>query len=132
MSVRKLSPSDLKRATGVSGKQNKTIPWHTTQLTVRQFLPLNEYLAVISSIIKDCTGESKGALALSLLDFAQRVNIVEAFAFIDLPSDPVDLYELMYMSDLYETVCRHINQGQLQAIKDSIKLYVNTVWGVNE
>ena len=69
-------------------------------------------------------------MVFELIDFAIRVNILLSYAFVDLPNDPNTLYYVIYCSDLFDVVCRAINQRQLQSIYRAISLIVGGTIGV--
>ena len=120
--INKTTANQLMRIVGVSAKQYKKVPWHTTTLTVRQLLPVEECLSLIDNIFKNCMSP-KGDFKVELLDFSIRVNIIAAYAIsVDLPTKPEDTYYLVYASDLYDVVCKIINSNQLKMIKQTIEL----------
>ena len=121
--INKVTANQLMHIAGVSAKQYKKVPWHTTTITVRQLLPANEYYDLIDHIISDCQ-TPEGTLAIELLDLSTKANIVGAYAFVDLPKDYDKLFYLIYSSDLYKTVCSAICPEQLDAIMKTINLYV--------
>lgn len=122
--INKITANQLMRIAGVSAKQYKKVPWHTTTLTIRQLLPAKDFVSLIKDIITDCESP-EGELKLELLDFSIRVNIITAYALsIELPKEPDDLYYIAYASDLYKTVCSNINQEQLTSVLQTVDLYV--------
>lgn len=116
MSIRRLSVNDMRRVLGASFKQNRTITWHGNNLVVRQFLPLNEYMQMINNISNDCQG-SDGEFAPELLDFAIKTNTIISYAFVELPADIGELFDIVYGTDLYDTVCKYANSNQIDSVK---------------
>lgn len=121
--INKITANQLMHIAGVSAKQYKKVPWHTTTITVRQLLPAKECYGLIGDILNDCKSPN-GEFIIELLDFSIRTHIISAYAFVSLPENPDDLYYLVYASDLYDVVCSTINQSQFEMIKYSIELYV--------
>lgn len=119
-----LSTNELKRITGVSQKQYKQVPWHTTTVVIKRLLTINEYMDTIQGIIKDCRTPDDG-IAIELLDFATRINIISAYAFVELPKNIDELYYIVYASDLYDLVCSVANTSQIDSIKKSVSLLTN-------
>lgn len=117
--VKTLSVNELKRITGISQKQYKTVPWHTTTIVIKQMLSLLEYLTAVDSILESCKSP-EGEIAIELLDFAIRVGVISAYAFVELPEDIGELYYLMYASDLYDLVCSVANSSQVESIKKTV------------
>lgn len=118
-----LSTNELKRITGVSQKQYKQVPWHTTTVTLKQLLTIQEYMETIQNIFHDCKTPDDG-VAIELLDFATRVNIIAAYSFVKLPDNIDDLYYFVYASDLYDLICSNANISQIESIKQAVKLSV--------
>jgi len=121
--VRTLSTNELRRITGVSQKQNKSVHWHTATIIVKQLLSIREFIDVVRKIIADCKTQD-GEVELELLDFATRVNIIAYYAFIDLPKDIDELYYVVYASDLYDVVCSVANKEQVNSIKNAISMII--------
>lgn len=121
--VKILSENNIKRITGISGKQYKKVAWHTSEIIVKQILTLSEYMAVVNSILSDCQAPG-GSIALELADFAIRANIISAYGFVQMPEDIETLFYIVYASDLYETICSAVNKAQLEAIKQSVIMYL--------
>lgn len=114
MSIKRLSVTDMQRVAGVSFKQNRTISWHGNNLVIRQFLPLCEYLQMINSIVNDCCNP-EGAIAIEIIDFAIRTNVISNYALVELPDDSAALFEVIYATDLYDTVCKYANKAQIES-----------------
>ena len=129
MSIKKLTSNDIVHVTGVTPQQHKNIFWHSHELKVNQILSFDEFRALIRNIAKDCSSPD-GEVVFELIDFAIRVNILLSYAFVDLPNDPNTLYYVIYCSDLFDVVCRAINQRQLQSIYRTISLIVGGTIGV--
>lgn len=111
-----LSENDVRRIVGISGKQSKKVTWHTTQISVRQTLSLSEYIETVRNIIADCTVQD--TYAFEFFDYAFRINIIESFSNVTLPSDADSLFLTAYSSDLFDTIYRYGNQSQIDSIKE--------------
>ena len=120
-----LSKNQLMRTIGVSPKQYKKVIWHTNEVIVKPFLSASEYVDMIQGILHDCQA-SDGVVVLELVDFAMRINVISAYAFIELPDTLDDLYYIAY-SDLYDTVCKAANNAQIGSIRYTIGLYINSL-----
>ena len=116
MSTQMLSENDVRRIVGISGKQSKKVTWHTTQISVRQTLSLSEYIETVRNIIADCTVQD--TYAFEFFDYAFRINIIESFSNVTLPSDADSLFLTAYSSDLFDTIYRYGNQSQIDSIKE--------------
>lgn len=111
-------PLPLSKVRSVVGQRRikyRKIVWHTAEMYVKTFLSLDEYKDLIDSIIQACTADD-GERIYELVDFATRVNIIVAYALIELPEEIDELYYTVYESDLFQTVCKNVNHDQIDAI----------------
>lgn len=120
-----LSANELRRVAGVWGKQYQTVQWHSAQLVVRHSLGINEYISLIRSIVADC-GPKDGEVAYELFDFSVRLNVVLAYAFVELPEDIEGAFYILYNSDLYDTVRKYANTAQISSAIECAKAAVIT------
>ena len=115
-------PLPLSKVRSVVGQRRikyRKIVWHTAEMYVKTFLTLTEFRQLIDTIIQTCSMED-GALVYELVDFATRVNIIAAYALIELPEDIDELYYVVYESDLYDAVVKNANQWQIDSIVKSV------------
>lgn len=98
------------------------------ELYVTPFLPIRIYTSLIDKILKTCE-RSDGDVAIELVDFALRLNIITAYSLVELPDDVDVLYYIVYCSDLYDTVAKNINQAQFNSITSTIKVYLGMLGG---
>ena len=117
--IPKVTANTLMRIAGVSGKQYKKIQWHSTTLTIKQTLSIEEYIDTIHSIIQSCMTPEE-TCAVELLDFSIKLNIIASYALVELPSKLDDAFYIIYSSDLFDTVCKHISQSQLNSIRETV------------
>lgn len=104
----------------------KTIKWDGYDIVVKQLLSADEFIEVVRAVFRDCRiPDTDNMVQLELVDFAIKTNIISAYANVELPEDLSSLYNLMYGTDLYETVCDNISKIQLQSIIDSVMLCVS-------
>lgn len=117
--IPKVTASALKRIAGVSGKQYKKVPWHSTTLTIKQNLSVKEYVDTIHSIIQSCMTPDE-TCAVELLDFAIKSNVISSYAFVELPESLEDMFYIVYASDLYETIYKNVNNAQINSIEETV------------
>lgn len=109
------------RVMGVSGRQSRTVTWHTSNLTVRRVISPSEYIDTIDHIVQDCVSDD-GKIATDFLDFAFRVNIISTYAYVELPNDLSELHLIVYASDLFETIYKYASSSQIDSILSSAKM----------
>ena len=56
---------------------------------------------------------------------AIKTNIISAYANVELQEDLSDLYNLIYGTDLYKTICDNVSNIQVKSIIDSVMLCVS-------
>lgn len=91
--------------------------WKNRKFLVRPFINAYEVIDLASSIRQMCTNEESGEMYPEMEDFAFKVNVISAYTTIELPEDINECYRIIYLTDLYETVSRNINNEQLKSIK---------------
>ena len=99
----------------------RKVRWMNTEFIVKPVLSLQEYMETVTKIVNDCQDDA-GSIAVGLIDFSLRTNVIAAYANIELPSDIEELFNLVFRTTLYDTVCSVINSAQLQSIKNTVNL----------
>ena len=106
-----------------SDTQYKRVNWHNTKLLVRTCLDIDEYAKAVQYILDSCRTED-GAIDPTMIDFAERISIIVFYALVQLPKDYGSLFRLVYVSDLYDTVCSAVCKAQIEAIKRSVNIMI--------
>lgn len=117
--AKRISADVVSRVASMSAKKHKKVVWHTANIRVAYSLGAKEFMDVYASIIRDCTTRD-GECMLPLIDFSVRVNIIVAFSDVSLPDDMERLFDVIYGSDLYETVVRNANRAQIDALSRAV------------
>jgi hypothetical protein len=119
-----MAEEDVLRLADEGDIKFKRVNWHNTKLIVRTCLSSEEYEDTVRNILDYCrTGD--GGMAVEMIDFAERANIIAAYALLEMPQDYEKLFRVVYASDLYETVCGAVSKAQVDAIKRSVKIYMH-------
>jgi hypothetical protein len=121
--IHTLSEEDLMKAAAIPARKTKDITWRGQTITIKERLPLQEYLTLIRNIIKSVE-DPDGNIVYEAVIFAIRANIIGTYAFIDLPKEAQALYDLILCTDLYEQIVQNIHAEQLRDLMDSIYMYV--------
>lgn len=122
--MEKLSKSNLFRITGITGKQYKKIPWHDTFVYVKSIIPFSEMIGMVEYIVNSCLSKD-GLFMPEFLDFSLRVCVLNYYSLVELPESIEDKFYIVYQSDIYDTVIKHINKGQIESIKNSVNMCVD-------
>lgn len=111
-----LSSAAIQRLSDISSsKEYKKATWHSASVNIRKFLSLEEYVSLTNKIVRECMSPD-GTIACELLDFAMRANVIAAYAYVELPDTLSDIYDIAYLSGLYEIVCDVANKAQIASI----------------
>lgn len=122
---KKINFERLMSAAELASKRPKKVIWHTIDITIKYSISLDEYLSLTTAIINSCT-DGDGNCALAFIDFATRANIVQAYTNLSLPDNLSALYQVLYSTDLYETVYKNANMAQIDSIVDLVKSLIKT------
>ena len=117
-----LSENDLLKKAALPLQKTKEVAWRGLKVTVKNCLPLQEYLALTDRILKDAS-DGNGNILYELLDFSLRVNIIATYLFVDLPKDAQKLYDIVYRTDLYDLVINSVDTDQVHQLLKAINLY---------
>ena len=85
------------------------------QITVREFIGLQEVAAVVDGAIATCFDDDGNYISW-VKDFAVRQAIVRAYTDAHIPTDTAELFDYVYRSSVYDTVWAAANSNQLNAI----------------
>ena len=94
--------------------------WHGIAVSVRTLLPIREVGLFVNSVMDGCYDVEHDAFIPEMMDFAFRVNVVTRYACVELPLDIEDQYEVLYNTDIFDTIVASINEAQLKSIRETI------------
>lgn len=129
--MNKLTEYELKQLSGVSDEKNATILWRDTAISIKRIITFKEYIELIQKTLHDCQSPESN-IALELIDFAIRVNVIAYYTFVELPRDIEVLYYIAYNSGLYEIIYENSNKAQIESIKSTILLYLRPTDNIKE
>lgn len=98
----------------------RTVMWHGHAVSVRTLLPIEEISPFIDSVMEVCWDETHDMPAPEMMDFAFRVNVVTRYACVELPENIGEQYEVMYGTDIFDTIGSAVNAAQLQSLKETL------------
>jgi hypothetical protein len=121
-------------------KEVKTVVWGDQEIEIKQYLPVNEKLILISDILNACADDKKfyneGKLAISF-----TIGVIENYSNISFTDkqkeDICKLFDVVVSSGLYEEIKSNIPNNELIWIEetlysmiDHIYAYQNSVMGI--
>ena len=101
----------------------KQVVWRGLKVIVRHMISLEEMQKLVGIVWEQCWDEAR--LCRELMDFQLRCAVVTFYTNVNLPAEPAEQYEYLYGTDLYETVRQNISDSQINAITESLKMYMN-------
>jgi hypothetical protein len=116
--AKKITAEQLRAAN--TAPTNRTVMWHGIAVTVRPMLPLAEVTQFVNSVMDSCYDKGRDMFVPDMKDFAFRVNVVSRYACVELPPSIEEQYAILYNTDIFDTIMSHINQPQIESIKDAI------------
>lgn len=121
--IKRLSPTKISNVVNMLLLRPQNVTWHGHEISVRPVISANEYMTLIHNVLSECTTEDDN-VAIEMLDCAIKAHIIMTYASVDLPEDFQELFNAVYASGLYETVCSVASKTQIDAIYESVKLYL--------
>ena len=121
-------------------KENEIINWNDQEIEIKQYLPVNEKLELISRIINN-SAEDKKFYNVGKIEIFTTLEIIFAYTNINFTDkqkeDVCKLYDLFMSSDLMDEIFAHIPESELDWISDTVKdtiesiySYQNSVMGI--
>ena len=108
--------SDRYRQAGGTGASARTIRWNGKVMKVRPLLPPMEMSEFLNSVMDACIDREHGSIMPEFIDLAIRANTVLRYTDMDIPETLDGQTELLYGTDLYDSVREHICKAQLDAL----------------
>ena len=106
--------SDRYKQTGGTGTAAHTIRWNGKAVKVKPLLPPSEMSEFLNSVMDACV--MRESVMPEFMDLAIRANTVLYYTDAELPETLDGQTELLYGTDLYDTVREHICKAQLDAL----------------
>lgn len=102
-------------------------------LDIKQDLGFNEAMDFVSRIVSSCYNEETGEYMPEAYDFVSRYMVVIFYGgvteFEDVDANMEKVYDVLYKTDVYETIVAEIDEAQYKALLDAaskkIKYYVD-------
>ena len=98
-------------------KESFEINWHGKALSGKTLLSMKEAINMPNNIVSKSSKD--GEFIPSLFDFVLRVELITSYLSIDVPTDPNELYKIVYYTDLFNVVLNNCNKGQVNSIISS-------------
>lgn len=107
------------------------IDWKGLTIHVTHFLTLQDMVDFVNGVTAGCFAKSDNSYMPEVRDFFFRCNIVAQYTNIELPDDLEEKNQLIYGTDLIDTVLAYVDRAQFHAIIDAIDKKVKYLVDVN-
>lgn len=98
-------------------KESFEVNWHGKPLSGITLLSMKDAINLPDRIVSKSSKD--GEFIPSLFDFVLRVELITSYLLVDVPSDPEELYKIVYYTDLFNVVLNNCNKGQVDSIISS-------------
>ena len=95
------------------------IRWNGIMIRVRHMISLDEITEFVDGVVERC---SDGRFRAERADYELRLATIVFYTNIIVADDQVVMYELLYGTNLYDTVCECVNTAQYKAIKEAVNM----------
>lgn len=119
--TKKISINAFEKAVKENYPQTETVEWNGLEIEIKRTLSFGEMLAFVDSVTKSCFGGEDEVYQPQAKDFAIRWQTVELYTNITLPSNPKNMYELLYGCDIVNVVTSYINKSQFNAMVAAVE-----------
>ena len=118
--IKKVSVNDLEKvAKDQGGGSAYVVTWNDIDVNIIRTLSLTSMLEFVNSVVESCFTDD-GEYIPEIMDYAVRKNVLERYANFRLPVDVHKCYDLVYCTDAYDMVVKHIDSAQFEEIVRSI------------
>lgn len=118
--TKNVSISQIDKVMKETYKDIVLVEWCDIDLEVKKSLAFDDMLQFVHDVVKTCTEQEHGGYMPELKEFAIRMNIVEMYSNVRLPSNLNHKYHILTNSGIVETILDHINTEQFNCMREAI------------
>lgn len=107
------------------------INWNGLEVVVKHNLSFTEVLEFVDSVTKTCFSSDTGTYMPEVKDFAVKSNILERYANFTLPNNLEHRYEIIYHTNIIETVLGAVNHQQFNEMMVAIDAKIKNIAQAN-
>ena len=100
--------------------ETKTINYEGIDIVITPTLSLGQAMQFIDNIVNSCIDEETGEYTPITKELAIAINTIIMYSNCEVPSDNSDRYNLVYQTELYQTIVDNINSVQFYNLLDVI------------
>lgn len=129
--TKNVSISQIDKVMKETYKDIVLVEWCDIDLEVKKSLAFDDMLQFVHDVVKTCTEQEHGGYMPELKEFAIRMNIVEMYSNVRLPSNLNHKYHILTNSGIVETILDHINTEQFNCMREAIDSKLEAVVATN-
>lgn len=122
--VKKISINAWEQVMKDTYTHTSTVDWNGVEITIINTLPMKEMLTFVDNVVQSCFTQDTLTYIPEVKDFAIKSSLVEMYTNVSLPSNLATRYDMIYRTDLVDTILKSINIAQYSemfaAIEDKI------------
>lgn len=125
----KIKYSDLKKAVALDRKENiKLVDYNGLTVQIKQYLPITEKVGLVSAVYNSAKYEDTDLNIISenTLDIAFKNLLVETYTNLTLSKNPIESYDMLVDSGLYNVVCDNIPEKELLDLQQALDNHIIT------
>lgn len=116
-------------------KQNyvneEVVEWYGQELHIQKSLDMDDMLSFVDSVYRSCFDKETNEYRPEAKDFAIRVNVMDRYANIAIPSNVDHQYQIAICSGVVETIMEHINRAQFNEMMKAIDAKISNTAAAN-
>lgn len=99
----------------------ETIDYYGEELVVKNTIPFEIFCIIVRKVSDICFNKDTGEYMPENLDYAVRLCVIDSYTNVDLPESTEEKYQLIYRTDIWETVMPYINREQFNSLVSAIR-----------
>ena len=127
---KKISVAAFDKAVAEHCEKIKTVEWNGLEIEIKKNISLDEMIAFVDDVISICFDANTGTYYPNRKSFTIRAAVIELYTNLSMPDSLQKKYEMVYGTDLFETILINIDEEQysdiVRAINDGLKFHTST------
>lgn len=111
--------------------ETETVDFHGQELVITKVIAPEEMFDLVRQIADGCFSPD-GTYMPEVFDMLLRAGTIGEYSNVRLPKEVGHMGRILYGSDLYDTVCRHISREQHDAVVDAVWERINARNNMNK
>lgn len=126
--AKKISVSEFERISKEI-ERIETVDWHGNELIIKKILSLSEAMSFVQNVVDSCF--DNGVYRPELKEFAIKLNMINSYSNLSLPSNFERSYEYIYTTDICQTIKLVISGRQYDELIRAIDEKISSLVAAN-